>query len=178
VQSDSEVCSPRAATVRSGLSNYITNSVIAFSGLQLYSSLHVVHSVCPKLGPFFSSSWTTCLFFLNYRSSYTTLLWETDLNKAYFCIFLRSYELFWSQMRNQMSCKKWRKSRSRSVFCLWVENRSCDIWNRKQGCQPLQKLVLWLCCNDNLCISRFLLSILLCSMSAGWRYEKETKLIF
>jgi len=55
VQSDSEVCRARAATVRTGLTNYITNSVIAFSGLQLYSSLRVVHSVCPKLGPFCSS---------------------------------------------------------------------------------------------------------------------------
>lgn len=56
VQSDSEVYSARAATAGTGLTNYITNSVIAFSGLQLYSSLRVVHSVCPKLGPFFSSS--------------------------------------------------------------------------------------------------------------------------
>lgn len=71
VQSDSEVCRARAATVGTGLTNYITNSVIAFSGLQLYSSLRAVHSVCPKLGPFFSSSWTTCLFFLNHLSNYT-----------------------------------------------------------------------------------------------------------
>jgi hypothetical protein len=56
VQSDSEVCRARVATVGTGLTNYITNSVIAFSGLQLYSSLRAVHSMCPKLDPFFSSS--------------------------------------------------------------------------------------------------------------------------
>ena len=56
VQTDSEVYRTRAATAGTRLTNYITNSVIAFSGLQLYSSLRVVHSVCPKVGPFFSSS--------------------------------------------------------------------------------------------------------------------------
>jgi hypothetical protein len=101
VQSDSEVCRARAATVGTGLTNYITNSVIAFSGLQLYSSLHEVHSVCPKLGPFFSRSWTTCLSFLNCRSSYTTLLRDTDSNKTSYCVSLRSYELFSSHMSNQ-----------------------------------------------------------------------------
>jgi hypothetical protein len=64
MQSYYEVCRARAAAVRTGLTNYITNSVIAFSGLQLYSSLRAVHSVCPKLGPFFSSSWTTDLAML------------------------------------------------------------------------------------------------------------------
>jgi len=105
MQSDSEVCCTRASTVGTGLTNYITNSVIAFSGLQLYSSLRVVHSVCPKLGPFFSSSWTTCLSFLNYLSSYTTLLRDTDFNKVSDCVFLRSWELFWIHMSNQKDAK-------------------------------------------------------------------------
>lgn len=101
VQSDSEVYRARAATVGTGLTNYITNSVIAFSGLQLYSSLRVVHSMCPKLGPFFSSSWTTCLSFLKYRSSFTTLLRDTDFSTVSYSVSLRFYEIFLSQMSDQ-----------------------------------------------------------------------------